>query len=179
MWFVKAQLKHCKLNIIDQLLSWSKIKYANSLVALELSHQCFILMSTQALHQTFVSTRDNVADLGAHTVGLNIAYIARAENAFPPSYPPHAFPFSSKALQNRWHHHLVFFQLVRLDLLMKGSLYVLLPMQTCSCTFSNHFQATVRNCPAPAVRAVSLTAWRTSSALFTFSSHKVVWCFFP
>lgn len=105
---------------------------------LELSLQYFILNSIQTRYQ---------ADRLRSLFPQKIKFV-------PLLVLPILFTFPSKEVQNRWHHHRGLFQLVRLDLLMKGSLYAMLPMQMCSCTFSN--VATVRNCPA--VRAVSATA---------------------
>lgn len=68
-----------------------------------------------------------------------------AEKAFSPLVLPLLFPLPSKVVQNRWHHHLCFFRLVRLDLLMKWSLHAVLAMQMCSCTFFN--VASAVKCP--------------------------------
>lgn len=160
---VIAQRKHCELNIIDQLPSCPQIKYVMPLTELQLSPHYFILNSTQALYQaerlrslfpqeieSLIQSSDCVSVSG----GVSTINIARAKKALSLLFLPLLFPFLSKERQNRWNHHLCFFQLVRLDLLMKWSLYAMLHMQMCSCTFFN--VATVKNCPA--VRVISSTA---------------------
>lgn len=80
----------------------------------------------------------------------------RCWKSFFPLLSSHFFPLHSTVVQNRWHHHLCFFRLVRLDLLMKWSLYAILPMQMCGCGYFSQcsFHLTGWSNPPPEVSSV-------------------------
>lgn len=109
-------------------------------------------------------------------------YITRAgeKKVFPLLSSHLFFLFPSKEVQNRWHHHLGFFQLVRLDLLMKWSLYAMLPMQMCSCTllYCSHRQETALQWVWYQLHPGECTVWMLRLYIISFPSwSRSRWCF--